>query len=216
LTGSECLLDAAASGRRLEGERRYGTGMASEAVAPSWVTAGYVVASATRRPAEFDPGVPDPFLTISWCLADGLVVPEYSGWFQSREEAEDAVRRGPAGSLLIAVGMTPQDGQDLVRGMSEEPSHFRLLTSGRALPSEAAFVGFEIVGAESGLNLHSWHCHGYAPEAQRDLGVQLTGDGLLRTYEEAVRVRQWMLAMPPDEQPAPVPWAIVRLGIVPI
>lgn len=176
------------------------------------MTAGYVVVSPTSRPAGFGAGVPDPFVTISWCLAEGLRVPEFSGWFQNLEQAREARVGEPADAMLLVVSMTPGDADELIDEMADEPEHFRLLRSGTPEPADAHWLGFEIVGAESNLSLHSWHCHDYAAVAEAELSVRLNALGLLANYDEAATVRRWMLDMPRDQLPAPVPWAVVRLG----
>lgn len=57
--------------------------------------------------------------------------------------------------------------------------------------------------------VHSWHCHGYAPQARAELGVELNPNGLISTYDEASRVLECMLGRPDSNQPAPVPWVVI-------
>lgn len=183
-------------------------------VVPPMVTAGYVVVSPTQRAADFEAaGVPDPFLTISPCLADGLVKPELSGWFQDVDAARAAYEL-VADGLLLALGMTAEDAADLEAEIDDQPWHLDLLRTGRAVPPQLDWRGFEIVGAESGLSLHSWHCYMFAPDAARELGIELNRDGLIDRYGEARRLREWMLGQPPEDQPAPVPWAIIGIGVL--
>lgn len=175
------------------------------------ILAGYVVVGRTARPPRLEPLLPDPYVTVSHCLADDLHVPEFSGWFQDLTEAEAARIESPSSDLL-AVGLTPHDADTFMADMSDEDHHFGLLRQEREMPTEAEALGFEIVGAEYALTFHSWHCHGLASEAAATVGIRLNRYGLLADHADAIRVLDWMRALPSAESPAPVPWTAVAIA----
>lgn len=177
------------------------------------ILAGYVVAGPTARPPGLDPLLPDPYVTVSSCLADDLRVPEFSGWFQDFAEANAALDQSPSSDLL-AVGLTQPDVATLMTGMADEDHHFGLLRQARGMPAEAEMIGYEIVGAEYALTFHSWHCHGLASEAAAALGIQLNRHGLLDDHADAARTIDWMASLPADDAPAPVPWTVVAIAIM--
>lgn len=72
------------------------------------------------------------------------------------------------------------------------------------------------MGIEYGLDLHTWHCHDYAKDVRRDLGIATGPAGLLRTNDDARRVLAWLETRPLDEAPEPVPWIVVALADVPV
>ena len=178
------------------------------------ILAGYVVAAPTVRPPASDPLLPDPYVTISSCLADDLSTPEFSGWFQDRAQAEAALYQLPAANLL-AVGLAEPDAANFAAEMVEESRHFELLQRASEMPTAAQQLGFEIIGAEYGLAFHSWHCYGLASDASAALGVHPNQYGLLDDHTKAARVLEWMQSLPDADAPAPVPWtaaAIATMG----
>ena len=177
------------------------------------IIAGYVVVAPTARPPGLEPLLPDPYVTVSACLADDLQVPEFSGWFQDLAEAEAAVCKSPTSDLL-AVGFEPADADAFMADMTDEDYHFVLLRQALGMPAEAQVIGFEIVGAEYALSFHTWHCHGLASEAAATLGIGLNRYGLLDDHADATRVLDWMNALPPEDAPAFVPWTAVALAIM--
>jgi hypothetical protein len=178
----------------------------TSSLVPTLVVGGWVVASPTALPAGLSREIPDPFITISYCLADGLVTPEFYSWFQNLDEARSAAI---APADVIGVGLTPADAETFMAEVSSD-APFEQLKRGQ-VATAPALLGYEIVGAEQLFWLHSWHCHQYAELAARDLGVDVNGLGLIDDYEAAVRVRTWMLNQPSEDQAAPVPWTVVAL-----
>lgn len=170
--------------------------------------AGYVL----TRPAKAPPGlstVPPQIITLSDCIMDDLPRPEFWDWFQSRQEVE-AAEGDREQTDLVAVAIAPLDAEVLMGEMGgPEMPYFDLLRKSTIASGEP--IGYEVVGAEATLDFHSWHCHGYADEVARDIGIRVNDLGLLATYEDAVSVLDWMLARPIDEAPAPVPWTVVAL-----
>jgi hypothetical protein len=174
---------------------------------PALVVAGWVVVSPTKWPAGFDSLVPDPFMTVSYCLADDLVTPEFEWWFQNLDEAK-AARTGSAD--LLGLGLASNDAATFMAEVAYDRVFEELRRRQTAQPT--ALLGFEIVGGEEfGLSLHSWHCHGYASDAWSELGIGVNDLGLVSEYAEAVRILEWMMSRPPGEEPRDVPWTIVAL-----
>jgi hypothetical protein len=157
--------------------------------------------------------LPDRIVTISDCIADDLPRPEFWDWFQDRGEA---VRRRDAeapDAQVVAVALTPMDADDLMssHGGPDQP-WFEVLRQRRHLAIDATVLGFEVVGAESTLDFHSWHCHGYVSEASAALGISTNDVGLLSTEADARLVLDWMLNLPNEKAPEPVDWTIVALA----
>jgi hypothetical protein len=178
------------------------------------IVAGYVLAVPTPRP----PGpkgalLLETFLTISDCLMSDLPKPEFWDWYVDRQEAERARVARAAHAETVTVAMTVADAVDfmLLQGGADQP-YFELLRRRSRLPAEATIIGYELVGAETSLDFHSWHCHGYAAEAFDELRVGLNEFGLIDTYEQATRALTWMLGQPPETSPPPVEWRVVGLA----
>lgn len=182
-----------------------------ESGADDLVIGGFVIVVPAAPPSAPGSGLPDRILTVSHCLMDA---PEhdYFGWFTDGDEAE--IRRGGAADARTVTVVIPRDeAERLVReyGGPMMP-YFDLLRRGDPVPDGTALLGYEVVGVESSLSFHSWHCHDYAAEVRVALGVTVNGHGLIDDRADAVRVRDWMLARSPREQPAPVPWVVVALA----
>lgn len=175
------------------------------------VVGGYVVAVPAARPSAPGSGMPARILTVSHCIMDA---PEHDlfGWFTDADEAE-ARRRDAPDALTVAVVIPQDEAEQLVRecGGPSMP-YFDLLRRREAVPTGTALLGYEVVGVESSLSFHSWHCHDYAAEVRAALDVRVNRHGLIDGQADAVRVRDWMLARPPREQPVSVPWVVVALA----
>ncbi|WP_109506089.1 hypothetical protein [Nocardioides speluncae] len=168
--------------------------------------AGYIGASPTPRPDFLSRSVPDPLLTVSGCLADGLILPEY-GWYD-----------GPAdvpGDDIVALGLAPKDAAELLAEFADELDPTELLARQQALPTGSKRLGFEVIGVETWGDVHSWHCHNYLPMVDSVLDVRVNELGLIPSYDMANRLLEWMLELPPEEEPEPVHWTIVALATVP-
>jgi hypothetical protein len=176
------------------------------------LVAGYVLVIPAARPPDQERVLPAQLLTISDCLMADLPRPEFWDWFVDLEVAEqERAARAPK-SEIVAVAMDPGDARAFMReqGGPEQP-YFELLRTGQRVPASATVLGYEVVGAEWTLDFHSWHCHSYALDVARELGVRVNRYGLIDTYENAVRVLDWMMNLPPEEQPEPVEWTVVGL-----
>jgi hypothetical protein len=180
---------------------------------PQLILAGYVLAVPALRPPGHEQVLAEEFLTISDCLMADLPRPEFWDWFVHHGDATSARQSLAPEADVLAVAMTPGDADGLMReqGGAEQP-YFELLRTRQPLPIEVDLLGFEIVGAEWTLDFHSWHCHGYAPQACPQLDVQLNDSGLIATYHDAVKLLDWMLAQPPENQPKPVEWTVVAIA----
>ncbi|MEU0094594.1 hypothetical protein [Kribbella sp. NPDC006257] len=151
--------------------------------------------------------------------------PEFIDWYTDRQEAA-AVRAGWRDPLdLIAVGLTEEEAVELRSGAESSAGTessagaessaafvYSLLDQRLPVPS-STLLGFEIVGAEATLQFHSWHCHDYLHEAERELGVRVNRLGLFDDHRDAERVRDWMLSQPATTAPKPVPWVVVSLNL---
>lgn len=178
------------------------------------IVAGYVLVVPTERPsAPGFRGLPATFLTISDCLMDELPRPECWDWYLDRHEAERARMSAAPQSENLTVAMTSADAAAFMSetGGARQP-YFDLLRTETRLQEHVSVLGYEVVGAEETLAFHSWNCHGYLPGAVDELGTEINKFGLISTYEHAARVLEWMLAMPSDRQPAPVPWTVAALA----
>jgi hypothetical protein len=176
---------------------------------------GYVLSTPTARDAWQSDSLPDPFMTISSCLQRGVPEPEFIDWYTDRQEAE-LVRASWSGNLdLIAVGMREQESAELTAGRQNDKTAddfiYGLLNQRLPMPTTAAALGYEIVGVEGSLQFHSWHCHNYLDEAQRELGVRINQHGMFDQHRDAEQVRDWMLSQPVEKSPKPVPWVVVAL-----
>jgi hypothetical protein len=175
---------------------------------------GYVVARPTQL-ADWQKGfLPDPFLTISSCLMDDVPQPEFIDWYTDRADAEEA-RAGLYPQVdLLAVGLETEVAARLRARYSDGVADivFPLLDQRLPLPEGALVLGHEIVGCEATFSFHSWHCHDYAKDAWEALGIGVNQLGLISDHADALRILEWMLARPPEEQPAPVPWTVVTLA----
>ena len=89
---------------------------------------------------------------------------------------------------------------------------FPLLDLRLPLPEDAALLGHEVIGCEPTFSFHSWHCHDYAQDACEALGIGVNQRGLISDHADALRILEWMLARPMDQQPAPVSWTVVTIA----
>lgn len=177
------------------------------------ILAGYMLVVPTPRPPGHEQVLPEKFLTISDCLMDDLPRPEFWDWYVDRDEAEHVRLSDAPHAETMAVAMNPDEARTFMEGQGgvDQP-YFELLKMGRELPERSHVLGYEPVGAEETLDFHSWHCHGYAPEARSELDLRLNEQGMIGTYDEATRVLGWMLGQPPENQPAPVDWVVIALA----
>lgn len=177
------------------------------------VLAGYMPITPAARLPGHEELLPDEFLTISGCLSDDRAQPEFWDWHTDRAEADRARTARAPRAEIITVHIQSNDALVLMRdhGGSDEP-YYDLLRNQVELPRGSSVLGWEVIGVEMTLSFHSWHCHGYAPDPRDELGLRLNEYGLIPSYEQAVRVLDWMLAAPPEDQPAPVHWLPVALA----
>lgn len=177
------------------------------------IIAGWVLVTPTTRPQALGDSLPSTIVTISDCIQEDLPQPFGCDWFLDVAEADLARRDNAAHAIVVSVSMRPRDAAEIISQIADEEQHAMALLR-RQLPLDAAsaVLGFEVVGAESPLDFHSWHCHGYADEVEAELGIRTNSDGLIATVEEAAAVRDWMLSRPPEQAPAPVPWCVVALA----
>src|SRR5882757_839437 len=99
----------------------------------SFLLGGYVGVTPSRRPEWSTSAVPDPYLTISNCLADELLVPEFYGWFQDQDGALAAARDASWAAPLVAIGSAIPDAEVLLDEYADEPYYFTLLRERRPL-----------------------------------------------------------------------------------
>ncbi len=180
------------------------------------ILTGWVLVQPAEHPPGLHAGLPQFLLTISDCIQADLPRPEdgFSDWFIERAAADVACHSIDDPTVWVAtIGMHPDDARILRSeyAASDEPG-FALLDRGLPLPRDADVLGYEVVGAEHTLDFHSWHCHGYADDVRRELGICVNPLGLLRSLEDARAVRRWMLELPSSEAPAPVPWTVVAIA----
>lgn len=174
---------------------------------------GYVLTAPTARGRFQSRSLPDPYLTISSCLQDHVPEPEFIDWYTDRQEAEVVRAKWHHPLDLIAVGLTEEEAAELRSGAESSAAFvFSLLDQRLPVPS-STLLGFEIVGAEATLQFHSWHCHDYLHEAERELGVSVNQVGLFNDHRDAERVRDWMVSQPAATAPKPVPWVVVSLNL---
>jgi hypothetical protein len=181
------------------------------------IIAGWVLVRELATPAPVGQSLPPRLMTISDCIQDDLPRPDpwLGDWFQDENEAKDAAANALGDRpLVVTVAMSPQDASAFVSKWDGEPaSWFDPLRRGEPLPSEARVLGHEVVGAETPLDFHSWHCHGYSDDVQSALGVSVNSLGLIPDLEQARAVLAWMLELPDSEAPKPVPWTVVALAL---
>lgn len=175
--------------------------------------AGYIVVSPTLRPKGWDSAIPDPYITVSSCLADHLRIPKFSGWYQDFPQARRAHSEN-ASSRILALSLDEETTQWLQAEFADEPHHFDLLRRRVPSPTDADRLGHEIVGAEYGLALHSWLCYDYVPDLMEPTRVTLNTHGLIEDVSEAHRTLEWIRTRPSGDAPAPVPWFVVALADV--
>jgi hypothetical protein len=180
------------------------------------IVGGWVVVRPVAVPSWLSlVGVPE-LLTVSDCIQEDLPRPEpwFGDWFHDPHEAQDRAQSVPGPDPLVVTVALPADLADQFMSEVAEGSGtwFKTLRRRAPLPSDVELLGFEVVGAETCLDFHSWHCHGYAAEVSDALGIRVNPLGLIPTSEEARRVLGWMLERPMDEAPEPVAWTVVALA----
>lgn len=155
-------------------------------------------------------------VTISDCIQADLPRPDtwLGDWFQDPDQARVARDADAPGASIVTVAMDPRDASAFMGEFTDEVAPwFDLLRTRTSLAPQTRVIGWEVVGAEEYLDLHSWHCHDYAEDASAALEIGLTDRGLLRTADDARRVLTWMLSLPSDDAPEEVPWTVVALAV---
>ncbi|NTW40219.1 MAG: hypothetical protein HGA44_10095 [Cellulomonadaceae bacterium] len=181
---------------------------------PRLVLAGWVLVAPTSGARALGSSLPASILTISDCIQETFPRPPSWDWFTDLAEAQRARRGHETAARLVSVAMSPEDADEFIEqgAVDQPPEALALLRRHLPLGDGTIPLGYEIVGAEHGLDFHSWHCHGYADEVHARLGISTNGYGLVPTHENAKAVLRWMLARPAREAPAPVPWCVVALA----
>jgi hypothetical protein len=178
---------------------------------------GWVLTEEAAPPDYAGEVIGPRLLTISDCIQPELPRPDpwLGDWFQDREQADVAAAAlGRPNVRVTTVAMSPADADDFARQWGETPTPwFDLMRRGLPLSPSATVLGYEIVGAEEPLDFHSWHCHGYADEVNKALGVTLNDHGLLDRITDAHEVLTWMLTRPQKDAPKEVPWTVVALAL---
>lgn len=179
------------------------------------VLGGFVIVVPARQPSGDGAGVPERILTLSHCVMDAPGH-DFYGWFTDAEEAESRRREEPFARTVV-VAAPRAEVETLLRecGGPSMP-YFDLLRRSERLPLGAALLGYEVVGVEEPLSFHSWHCYGFPADVRDALGVHVNAHGLVDDLTDALRVRDWMLARPPDEQAPDIPWVVVALVEYPV
>lgn len=179
------------------------------------IVAGWVLIIPTLTPRALGKRLPASILTISDCIMVDLPRPEFWDWYLERSTAELNRESGAPESHVITVAMHPVDAADFLaveEGEGEQAGYFDLLRSSHALPDDCQVLGYEVVGAEDLLDFHSWHCHSFADEVVKALGITVNDHGLLQTRDEGLAVRDWMIELPSTKAPASVYWTVVALA----
>lgn len=162
------------------------------------------------RPPELGRSLPAFLTTISHCIQGALPRPEWADWTIDKFALERARRDAAPDSTVMAVALPSTEVNTLLsRLRSAQESSLDLLR--RREPALGEPVGLEVVGVESDLALHSWHCHGYADQALVELSPTLTDRGLLANASDAKALRDWMLQLPSEQAPKEVPWTCIAL-----
>lgn len=179
------------------------------------VVVGWVLTEEVAAPEYAGEVVGPKLLTISDCIQPELPRPDpwLGDWFQDREQADVAAAALERSHVRVTtIAMTPDDADDFAREWNEAPTPwFDLMRRGTPLSQSATVLGYEIVGAEESLDFHSWHCHGYADEVNKELGITLNEHGSLDSITDAHKVLTWMLNRPQKDAPKQVPWTVVAL-----
>jgi hypothetical protein len=174
----------------------------------SSIVAGYVLV----RPATAPPGwssVPGSLITISDCIMDDLPRPEYWDWFQNPADAARAQSVTPD-TTVVSVALEADDAAHLIDEMGGPGQPWFALLE-RNVGATGTLLGYELVGAEPSLDLHTWHCYDYADALLASRGIRVNDLGLLSTLADAQAALRWMTSLPDREAPAPVPWFVVAL-----
>ncbi|GAA0353386.1 conserved protein of unknown function [Micropruina glycogenica] len=173
-----------------------------------WV--GWTLIRPVVSPVELGTSLPALLTTISQCIQDDLPRPEWADWTIDRAVLEGARRGAAPDSTVMAVAL-PSFEVDALLSQLRIPRDSSLDLMRRREAAHGEPVGFEVVGIESDLALHSWHCHGYADQALAELSLTLNERGLLANAEDAQAVRDWMLQLPSDQTPKEIPWTFIAL-----
>jgi hypothetical protein len=88
---------------------------------------------------------------------------------------------------------------------------FELLDQRRPLPGDAVRLGHEVVGCETDFSFHSWHCHGYAAQVRRELGIGVDDGGLIADFPDGLRVLEYLRRRPAYDAPYEIPWTVATL-----
>ncbi|MEI8410483.1 MULTISPECIES: hypothetical protein [unclassified Kribbella] len=175
---------------------------------------GYVISAPTSQGPR---DLPSPLRTISHCLLDDLPRPADADWFTDRVEAEKTLAQCRAPADLVAVGLE-EHLADALRAACDEDgaSHFfHLLDQRLPMPADAVLLGHEVVGCETDFSFHSWHCHGYAGQVRRELGIVVDHAGLLADFADALRVLHDLRTRPAQDAPYEIPWTVASLARCP-
>jgi hypothetical protein len=176
------------------------------------VVAGWVLVVPTPTPHALGKSLPSTIITTSQCIMEDLPRPEFWDWYQDLAEAERDCEVASQ-ARVITVAMHPDDATAFMTAHSGEPApHFEMLRRHQPLSSSARVLGYEVVGAQGLMELHSWHCHGYADDVAKSLGILVNDDGLLSTRDQALAVLRWMSALPADQTPASADWTVIALA----
>lgn len=87
---------------------------------------------------------------------------------------------------------------------------YEALSRGAPLAETGDPLGFELLSYEYGLE-HSWLCNGLEVDADRELDIRPNRHGLVDTYEDGLRVAQYVSRDDVGAEPGTwLPWLLVR------
>jgi hypothetical protein len=134
---------------------------------------------------------------LHWCKKEFETDVDYPGMFYSLDAARHFIRRFIAdtnGLFLIGVGL-PQNLLETARQRFDSCNIHgieRQLTRRLPLENGAAALGFEVVSFSYNDFGDSWLCSGLERDMHRLFGIRPNPYGLIDTYEDAIKVYDWI------------------------
>ncbi|MCX5064990.1 hypothetical protein OOJ91_03755 [Micromonospora lupini] len=171
----------------------------------SYVLAGFVAGFRwTPASEDWTADLPRAVPTVSDCLTDFLPAdqdiepwqqPLFAPWHRSLHQAATAVRHAPpeprtAHVLSMSVPATGATGLATLieEWIGDLPHPIRMNLARPTAAPPGTVHGFEVLGFDIGLRLHSWLCYRLDTQALAKLGIRPGDSALLTTLDDAQRV----------------------------
>lgn len=185
----------------------------------AWAVEWVLIPEADRIAAAAKVGIgesalPDVLRYMTAAIA-GETLDVFSVWrsLAAARAAASTFGLDPAAFAIVELGVQAGDVDDLLADLAPGPSEgamgiYLSLRERRPLHENGVLAGWELLGAESGGDFHSWLCNSLQNEAARQLGISPGALGLLQSAEDARAVAALIASGIGAE---PVPWFAAQL-----